>query len=187
MFEGWDNFYLLVGGAAGSLIGLLFIVSTLMAGREREQALKGASVYMTPIVFHLAVVVTLGGLAMAPGVAPGPVGAIAGVTCAAGLVYCAWVIVEIRKLELGEPPHWSDLWCYGVAPLVGYAGLGVAAVFVGTARPLAAQGLAAGVMILLLIAIRNAWDLVTWMAPRATVQSASSAAPAKDEGPSGDA
>ena len=33
MFEGWDNFYLVTGGAAGALIGLMFVVATLEIGR----------------------------------------------------------------------------------------------------------------------------------------------------------
>ena len=31
MFEGWSEFYILVGAADGALIGLLFVVTTLSA------------------------------------------------------------------------------------------------------------------------------------------------------------
>jgi len=34
MFQHWDSYYLLLGSAAGALIGLLFVVATLSAGRE---------------------------------------------------------------------------------------------------------------------------------------------------------
>ena len=36
MFEGWENFYLIVGPSAAALIGLMFVVVTLTAGRERD-------------------------------------------------------------------------------------------------------------------------------------------------------
>jgi hypothetical protein len=71
-----------------------------------------------------------------------------------------------RLLNAAEPPHWSDLWCYGVAPVGIYLGLTgvIAAAFWGRSSwaPYAMGGL---LLSLLLLAIRNAWDLVTWMTP----------------------
>jgi hypothetical protein len=32
MFSGWDSFFLLIGGAAGAMIGLLFVVASLPPG-----------------------------------------------------------------------------------------------------------------------------------------------------------
>ncbi len=46
MFSGWDNFYLLVGSAAGALIGLLFIVVTLTANMDARMRPRGAKVYL---------------------------------------------------------------------------------------------------------------------------------------------
>ena len=37
MFEGWENFFLIVGPSAGALIGLMFVVVTLSQGRDRQQ------------------------------------------------------------------------------------------------------------------------------------------------------
>ena len=45
MFEGWENFYLIVGPSAGALIGLMFVVVTLTAGRERDQTERGKHLY----------------------------------------------------------------------------------------------------------------------------------------------
>ena len=56
MFEGWENFYLIVGPSAAALIGLMFVVVTLTAGRERDQTERGKHLYTSPIVWHLAVV-----------------------------------------------------------------------------------------------------------------------------------
>jgi hypothetical protein len=167
MFQGWENFYLMVGGAAGSLIGLLFIVATLTAGRDRDETARGVSIYMTPVVFHLAVVLVLSAVAMAPGLGAAVAGLVAGTAGVLGLVYSAWVSLSIRHIELTEPPHWTDFWWYGVAPFAVYVGLDASAVTVWLNRPLAAWGAGAMLMILLLVAIRNAWDMVTWMAPRA--------------------
>jgi hypothetical protein len=35
---GWQNFYVIVGSSAGALIGLQFVVMTLIASRHREQS-----------------------------------------------------------------------------------------------------------------------------------------------------
>ena len=59
MLQGWDNFYYLIGSAAASLIGLLFVVMTLTAGRERSRILRGVGLYMMPTVVHFGVVLSV--------------------------------------------------------------------------------------------------------------------------------
>jgi len=39
MFEGWDNYFVLLGTASAGLIGLLFVVITLTSNFERSRAL----------------------------------------------------------------------------------------------------------------------------------------------------
>src|SRR3954463_2184145 len=68
MFEGWENYYLMVGSSAGALIGLMFVVVTLTAGRDRGEVERGKHLYTSPIVWHLAGVLVLSGAAIAPSV-----------------------------------------------------------------------------------------------------------------------
>jgi hypothetical protein len=167
MFEGWDSYFLLIGGAAGALIGLLFVVASLPSGIERQSRMRGASLYMSPTVFHFAVVVVLSGVALAPRL---PTAEVAGVvaTCAlAGLVHLGCVTWGIASRKTPAPPHWSDLWCYGAAPLVVYAVLAAAAATVASRQTWAAEFVGGACLVLLLIGVRNAWDLVTWLAPTA--------------------
>src|ERR1700744_3590668 len=115
MFEGWDNFYLLIGGAAGGLIGLLFIVMTLLGGGDSSLKLRAASVYMTPSVAHLAMLLTLSALASAPRLTDPARAAI----IIAGAAACmAFNVRGLFMLSAGtiKASHWSDLWGYGVAP-----------------------------------------------------------------------
>ena len=46
MFAGWNNYFMLLGAASGSLIGLLFVVVTLTAG-ELAAELPSPSVAST--------------------------------------------------------------------------------------------------------------------------------------------
>ena len=69
----------------------------------------------------------------------------------------------IRLRVAVQPAHWSDVWCYGVCPLVAYLVLAGGAGAVWLAPDWAARIVAIGLLAQLMAAIRNAWDLVTWM------------------------
>jgi hypothetical protein len=166
MFHGWDNFYLMLGSAAASLIGLLFVVVTLTQGFDRDRAMKGVALYMTPTATHFAVVLVLSAAAVAPRIPLWAISAIVALTAVVGLFNGVRSTVAIAKMGKGDdPPHWTDLWSYGVGPLALYLVLfGVAASLI--ARVAWADSAVAVVLVaLLLMGIRNAWDLITWMAP----------------------
>jgi hypothetical protein len=165
MFDHWDSFYLLIGSAAGALIGLLFVVATLTAGRERSSVSRANKVYMTPTVFHFAVVLAVSALATAPGLTATMAGLILAACALTGFLYSSWITVQLRKRKLvGQ--HWTDFWWYGAAPMATYLGLGAAAATVWMAPSGAPFGAAVVLLALLLLGVRNAWDLVTWLAPR---------------------
>ena len=165
MFHDWGDFFFLIGSAAASLIGLLFVVVTLNRGRERETALKGANTYMTPIVFHFGVVLVLSAAAVAPGLGRTGMGLAEAVCAAIALIYSLIILRRLLAWSKIAPPHWTDAWFYGVAPLAIYVGLAAAAVMVWIAPAWAPYGLALVLLAHLLLGIRNEWDLVTWLAP----------------------
>jgi hypothetical protein len=166
VFHGWDSYYFMVGSAGAGLIGLFFVVVTLTQGFDRDRALRGASLYMTPSLIHFAVVLSMSAVAVAPGL---PIPVTAGLFAAVALVglgNAVWATIGIAFRRLGpEAPHWSDVWLYGVAPSAIYTGLLIAAVGLSEELAWAAYANAALLLALLLIGVRNAWDLITWMAP----------------------
>lgn len=168
MFHGWDSFYLLIGSAAAALIGLLFVVTTLTVDIERGRARRGASVYMSPTVFHFGVVLTASAVGLVPDVATTPAGAVIGASALAGLAAACVVAVRIRTGSVvpEEAPHWTDVWYYGVAPAAIYVALAVGSLAVLADSPRAPVIVGAALTALLLVGIRNAWDLVTWLAPK---------------------
>jgi hypothetical protein len=167
VFQGWDNFYLMTGSAAAGLIGLLFVVVTLTQGRDRSQAMRGVSIYMTPTVLNFAVVLSTSAVATAPGLAVPVMAAVLGAGVLVGLGNAVWACVAMRRPPPGsEPPHWSDFWLYGAAPAMIYLGLLATDVALWMQADWAVDAMAALLLALLLLGIRNAWDLVTWMAPQ---------------------
>jgi hypothetical protein len=167
MFQGWDNYFLMLGSAGAGLIGLLFVVVTLTANVERSRALRGSALYLTPTMIHFAVVLTSSAVAQAPRISPTLTAIILAAGALVGLCNAVRTWLGISALpKNGDPPHWSDIWTYGGAPGVIYLALIGAAAAVWTQASFAVGALASLLMILLLVAIRNAWDLITWMAPQ---------------------
>jgi hypothetical protein len=165
MFEGWEEYFLMIGSSAGALIGLMFVVVTLTAGRDRSEVERGKHLYTSPIVWHLAVILALSGAAIAPTMPPklfalvsgglGILGIVMGLRSAAGIA---------RRPAAPEAPGFDSFW-YGIAPAVAYAGLSVAALVLFRGNHWSATLIAADLMALLLVSIHAAWDLVTYLAP----------------------
>jgi hypothetical protein len=164
MFDGWTNFYMLLGTASAGLIGLLFVVSTLTSSIDPSKRSRGLGLFLTPTVFKFGAVLALSAIALAPGL-PAPASrALVAVVGLVGLANLAAVTLGLVRGEWNEPLHWSDPWCYGVVPALAFGGLAVfAAVPDGV---LAARGAAALALVVLLLAARNAWDLVTALSAR---------------------
>jgi hypothetical protein len=177
MFDRWDNFYLMLGSAAAGLIGLMFVVATLMTGQDAERSARGASVFTTPTVFHFGVVLVISAMTAAPGLPGRLIGTLVGAAALCGLVYVGRITPMMMKGGVMEGPHWSDIWCYGVAPGLIYLALVGVAALVFAAPSIAPYPLALLLLALLLMAIRNAWDLVTWLAPRQDNPDASTGGP----------
>ena len=175
MFEGWADFFLLAGSAAAVLIGLIFVVMTLMQDRPRSSVLAGSRLYMGPVVLHMSLVLVLSGAALVPRIAPDEFATVAAVVALAGAVRGVMVTVGIRRLAFSEdPPHWSDMWFYGAIPAALYVILAIAALGVAGTQVWARDAVAGVIVALLLVGIRNEWDLVTWLAPRPDGEAADS-------------
>ena len=176
MPDGWENYYLLIGSAAGALIGLMFVVVTLTAGRGRDQSERGKHLYTSPIVWHLAVVLLLSGAATAPTMSPRLFGAVSGGLALLGLGMGIRTVIGIARAPLsGAENNAFDIAWYGVAPALAYAGLGVAAAMIVAGSAWGASAIAAALMALLLVSIHGEWDLVTFLAPLAAPADASAA------------
>lgn len=163
MFHDWENFYLIVGSAAGALIGLMFVVATLMAGLESSRVMHGARVFFTPIIFHFSVVIIVSAVAMVPGMPAPLTGVIVAFCAVAGFAYAIATIFRMFGPGSANPLHWTDKYFYGVIPALVYLGLAAAAGAVWLKPESAAYAIGATMLILLLIGIRDAWDMAVFL------------------------
>jgi hypothetical protein len=166
MIEGWEDYFLLVGSAAAALIGLLFVVVTLTAGRELGAIERGQKLYMTPIVFSLGAIVLLSGIAMAPVATTALFAAVSAIIGLVGLTAQCRITIGLRKVAPDSTMTFDVIW-YGAVPAVAYAAqLVLAALLLIRPGLWTLTASSAMVMVQLLVAIHNAWDLVTYLAPR---------------------
>jgi hypothetical protein len=163
MFKGWDDFFLMAGGAAAVLIGLIFVVISLMGDRPRSTVLTGSKLYMGPIVLGVSFVLALSAAALTPGIDRYTFSAIT-----AGIAFWGFVRGLMSAAGIGrlKEVHWTDVWFYGVYPCAFYLALGAVALAFWMDWWWAHFGFAAVIILSLLLAIRNEWDLITWITPR---------------------
>ena len=164
MFEHWGEFYLMAGSAAAVLIGLIFVVISLMQDRSRSSVLSGSKLYMGPIVLGVSFVLALSAAALVPDMEPRIFAAVTALVAAWGLFRGIVSIAGIARLK--DEVHWSDLWFYGVIPSALWLALAGVAFAFWTGISWSREAVAAVVTAVLLHAIRNEWDLITWIAPR---------------------
>jgi hypothetical protein len=164
MFEGWSDFYLMAGGAAAVLIGLIFVVISLMSDRPRSSVLAGSRLYMGPIVLGVSFVLAISAAALAPGISRQEFAAITTLIAAWGLARGVASAIGIQRL--GSEVHWTDIWFYGLLPIMLYLAIGLVALALWMDWHWAQLGLGGSIMLSLLLAIRNEWDLITWIVPK---------------------
>ena len=165
MFDGWENYYLMVGSAAGALIGLMFVVVTLTAGRGRSATDRGKRLYTSPIVWHLGVILVLSGAAAVPHITAKAFAVMAGGLALLGIGMGIRSAAGIARSPGAPEAAGFDIFWYGVAPAIVYVGLAGSAVGVLRGSSWATTALAADLMALLLVSIHAEWDLVTYLAP----------------------
>jgi len=156
----WESFYVIVGSSGGALIGLQFVVITLIADRRQLAKADSFSAFGTPTVVHLTGALTLSAIMSSPWPSLFSL-SIAVAACAlAGLGYGAVVIRRTRR-QTSYQPVWQDWLWYVWLPCTAYAALALTAIFLSADHHIAPFAVAAGALALLLIGIHNAWDTVT--------------------------
>ena len=134
----WDSFYVIVGSAAGALIGLQFVVVTLIAQRPTRAAPEASAAFGTPTIVHFSAALLLSALVRAPWQATAVPVILWAALGLCGAIYSLNVIRRMRKQGVYEP---------GAIAALSHAS---EALF----------GIGAAALLLLFIGIHNAWDAV---------------------------
>jgi hypothetical protein len=159
-FSAWGNFYLIVGTAGGALIGIQFVIMTLIASRRFRPAADTLNAFSTPTVVHFGSSLLISALMCTPWPALLPA-AVALAACGLlGFGYALIVLRRARRQTLYKPT-WDDWLWYTLVPMASNAALAVAGLLIPIALQPALFVIGGVSLVLLLLAIRNAWDSVT--------------------------
>ena|SRR5437660_1362296 len=157
----WANFYVIVGSSAGALIGLQFVVMTLIADTQIATSAALGSAFATPSIVHFVAVLLLSALVTAPwqGFATATL-----VWAMVGLVGVTYVVIVARRMRVQtEYKAVFEDWLFHVLlPFAAYAILAVSAFAARSYLRNALFSVGAAALLLLLVGIHNAWDAVTY-------------------------
>jgi hypothetical protein len=157
----WESFYVIIGSAAGALIGLQFVVVTLIAERPSLRVAEAGAAFATPSIVHFGTVLLLSALIRVPWHTITPLAVLWGIIGATGLAYQIVVSRYMRRQAIYEP-ELEDWVFHLLLPLAAYAvlaGSAVAAIFY-TRETSFCVGAAA--LLLLFVGIHNAWDSIVY-------------------------
>jgi hypothetical protein len=157
----WANFYVIVGSSAGALIGLQFVVITLIGDSPTTADAQASGAFASPSVVHFGIVLFLSAIVCAPWTSLMPVAVIWGLFGLAGLAYSLIVISRLRTQTVYEPVF-EDWLFHALLPLASYGILAASACVARAHAETALFLVAATVLVLLFIGIHNAWDTVIY-------------------------
>ncbi len=161
----WQNFFLLVGTAAATLTGLMFVAVNFGSSLITRETAVMARAFLDPVYQHFVQVLVTACAMTVPVLDPSVAGALcvaAAVFRIAGLwhVYGQYKLAHKRRGEL----ELSDWMRAIVLPLLCHVGLGVVGVGLVAHDGRAVPGLAIVTLTILVIGIHDSWELFVWMA-----------------------
>jgi hypothetical protein len=157
----WDSFYVIVGSTAGALIGLQFVVMTLIAERPLLATAEAAAAFGTPTIVHFGTALLLSALLRAPWTTILPAAVLWGLIGLSGVAYTV-IVARRMRAQTAYPPVFEDWLLHVLLPLVAYAVLALSAL---AARAYTREVLfvvGAVTLLLLFIGIHNAWDSIVY-------------------------
>jgi hypothetical protein len=163
LLTAWESFYVILGSSSAALIGLMFVVVTLLAGDQAVATTEGVSAFGAPTVIHFCAAFLVSAILSAPWGRLWQAGLAVGLTGLAGLTYDVVVLRRVRR-QTDYRPVLEDWSWHILLPFAAYLTLMVAGILVRGSPHGALFGIAAAAVLLLFIGIHNAWDTITYIA-----------------------
>lgn len=159
----WQDFYVIVGSAAGALTGLQFVVMALIADMPAmESETNAVHAFSTPSIVNFGAVLLLAAVLVMPWHSVMPISIIWSVAGAFGIVYTGITSWRFKK-QSAYTPVFEDYFYRVVLPILGYSVLCVAALVARAHERAALFQVAAVVLMLLFVGIHDAWDNATYL------------------------
>jgi hypothetical protein len=160
-FAEWESFYVIVGGAAGALIGLQFVVMTLIADKPPKRVAEAGPAFATPTIVHFGTALLLCAVLRAPWQGITVVAALWGLVGLGGMAYTAIVGRRMRR-QGAYRPDFEDWLFHAALPAAAYAVLLLSAFAASSHAHEALFAVGGAALVLLFIGIHNSWDGITY-------------------------
>lgn len=161
-FARWQNFYVIVGSSAAALIGLQFVVLSLINGmRTARVDAQAGRAFATPAIVHYGTVLGLSGILCAPWDGMEVPAFLWGLVGAGGLAYTIVITRRIRA-QSAYRPQFEDWLFHVLSPFAAYSVLTISAYTARFRLRETLFGVGAAALLLLFSGIHNAWDAVTY-------------------------
>src|SRR5262249_5402714 len=165
LFHTWHDFYILVGTASATLVGLMFVSASIGSSVFSEQSRFALQAFLRPTVgnFAAALVGCIG--VMIPSQTWLSLGVMLAAGGGAGLIYAGrvWFYMFIRRSFHVDV---IDRTFYATVPLLGYLLVLAAGILLLLGKRWSAEVTAAALVVLMFAGVRNAWDMTTWIMMR---------------------
>ena len=162
LLHDWHDFYLLVGTASATLVGLMFVAVSIGATIFNDDHSPGMTAFITPTVVHFASVLFTCLLITIPTQSWRTLGSLLGAGGLAGSIYCGKLVIQMIIRHRFNVDVIDRLF-YALLPLLGYLLALISATLLLMQSTASANLIAAAVLTLLFAAIRNAWDMMVWI------------------------
>ena len=160
--EHWESFYVIVGAAAGALIGLQFVVMTLIAENPPKRIAEANPVFATPTIVHFGASFLLSALMSVPWASAADAAWAWGLTGLFGFIYTLTVAARMRTQQayMADAEDWLF---HALLPLCAYLFLGLSASYAESHERSALFAVGAVTVALLFVGIHNSWDSVIYV------------------------
>jgi hypothetical protein len=163
--RGWQNFYFMMGGAAATLAGLMFVALSLGQHLISDQTKSQMKLFAMPSIIYFVSVLLLAGIMLVPIFTPTWMALVLFLSGGYGFLRVSKLAVFLFRAALRNADFTVADWLAQIiGPVASYALLLIAALFFVLDQAtlgLIALGIVA--IVLLLSAIANTWSLVIWI------------------------
>jgi len=160
--EVWHDFFILVGTAAGTLVGLLFVAATVSSGVFTLDRRAPLRVFLSATVVHFSSVLVVSLIVLVPLTSWLPLGAMILGSGLVGLGYSGLALRDSVRDGLITNIDWEDRTWYGILPVIAYLAQSAAGAILACGTEAGCAALAASMGLLLVVGIHNAWDITVW-------------------------
>ncbi len=164
--EHWHDFYILLGTAAATLVGLLFVAATVGAGVFTSGRRAASRMFLSASVIHFSTLLIACLIVLAPGQGWVSLGVMIVACGIFGLAYYGLTWRDTVRDGLSKSIAWDDRIWYAVLPAIGYLFEAASGIALALRAALGCVALALSLGVLLVIGIHNAWDITLWSITR---------------------